>query len=142
MLLAMAKCRDIGAEGHCNHDRVPRALAVEITRKGLSKPGRLDANNWIGLRVETFATPESLYTDRVTLDVLGVAAERRVHDKAEKGDELGRTEEAAAGNNTLQSGANLILRRCVGAVFHNLHGPGLWLEAAATSHYSDKSGAH
>ncbi|MGO8975883.1 MAG: hypothetical protein ACLQNV_20450 [Steroidobacteraceae bacterium] len=125
MVLAAAKYRNIAAKGYFNSDWAAGALAGEIARKRPPNPGRLDANNWISLRVETIATPESLNADRVALDVLGLAAERQLDDEAKKSDKLRRPAEGQTDNNTLHRGANLLRRGNVATIVRSLHSTGV-----------------
>jgi hypothetical protein len=109
------------AEGYFDRDRETGTLAGEIARKSFPQSGRLNAHNGISLWVETFATLESLNADGVALDVLGPAAEHRLHQEAEKCDELRRAAEARTGNNVLHRGTNLFRRGRIVAFVHTRH---------------------
>ena len=132
MILSASKCRNIAAERYFDRDRIASTLANEIARKSFPHPGRLDANNWINLRVKILTTPERLHADSVALNVPGLAAEDRFHDKAKKGDELGRPTKTGTGNNALQRGANLLRRGNIVAIGHSRHEIGLFEESWRT----------
>src|SRR5580658_5764269 len=102
------KYRNIAAKRYFDHDVATGALASEIVCKTSPEPGCLNANNWVNLRVEGFVTPESLNSDRIALDTLRLAAKRRLHDEAEKSDELWRPAERRTISNTPHRAANLL----------------------------------
>jgi len=97
-------------ERYFNSNRAAGTLASEIGCKRSPNPRRLNANDWIDLRVKTFAASQSLYPDGIAFDIFRLAAECRFYNKAKKRNELRRSAERRTENDMLHRGANLFRR--------------------------------
>ncbi len=103
--------RNVSAAWQLDAQRIVAARAGVVARQRAAQPPGFDAHDRIALRIEIAAAAERLDGDRVGLDAVAVARERRFHDKCEKVGQPQRVAEGRTAHNTAELTADLIALR-------------------------------
>jgi len=82
--IAAAERRDIGAALHVNQKRIVAAGLRIVARQRIAQPSGLHAHDRVGLRIEIGAAAERLDGDRIGLEPVAFARQRRLDDEGKE----------------------------------------------------------
>ena len=100
--------RHIASARQLDDDGIVLARTFVIAVQGPTQPPGFDPHDRIGLGIELFVAAERLDRDRVALDSIALAGERRFDDEAQKGGELRRGAKRRTDDDAGQRGSDVL----------------------------------